>query len=91
MFILSFSIENLLAAVINPELNPLTGKVDLITLYMEKEGQDCQAGLLFGMDIQQILKKARKVIGTYDLTLYMILKFLSILKPQKLLQNLLWA
>ena len=90
MFILSFSIENLLAAVINPELNPLTGKVDLITLYMEKEGQDCQAGLEFGMDILEILKKSRKVIGTYDLTSYMILKFLSILKPQKLLQNLLW-
>ena len=72
MFILSFSIENLLAAVINPKLNPLTGNEDLITLYMSKEGQDCQAGLQFGMDILEILKKSRKVIGAYDLTLYII-------------------
>ena len=36
---------------------------------MAKEGQDCQAGLQFGMDILQILKKSRKVIGMYDLTL----------------------
>ena len=63
---------------------------------MAKEGQDCQAGLQFGMDILQILKKSRKVIGTYNLTLdiiqwyVLILKYLSILKPQKLLQNLLW-
>ena len=39
---------------------------------MAKEGQDCQAGLQFGMDILQILKKSRKVIGTYDLTLDII-------------------
>ena len=63
---------------------------------MAKEGQDCQAGLQFGMDILQILKKSRKVIGTYNLTLdiiqwyVLILKYLSILKSQKLLQNLLW-
>ena len=60
---------------------------------MAKEGQDCQAGLQFGMDILQILKKSRKVIGMYDLTLdiiqeyVLILKYLSILKPQKLLQK----
>ena len=39
---------------------------------MAKEGQDCQAGLQFGMDILEILKKSRKVIGMYDLTLYII-------------------